>query len=341
MADLARLRCVNPESYLSDLKVFQPGNELSFYVGYGVGGSQYIGTVSIVRVVPNYPQDGAPTMQVVGYSRDHEMMDNEPAKGEERINLGKNYGKAVKKVAERDRYQFNVDIDETPDSNRPIIQKAGMKDYELVKGIANITGYILWVDADRNQNWTLHLKDPDKLKVQDKRYTFKYDFGDQGSLLSFTPELLVKGAKTNLVVVAKDENTGKIFKAEINEEDVKTPEMDATGVFTESLKKEYNNASAIKLYFNNFSFDVVTGKKFTAQAEVVHWARQWFRRMRENFILSRGRTIGIENLMARQTHRIEGVSKAYDGEYYFSKVKHIFNDSDGYVCDFGARKVVE
>lgn len=339
MADLVRLRCVNPESFLSDAKVFQPGNEIAIFFGYGVGLMKYVGTCSIVRCVPNYPQEGAPTLQVVGYSRDHEMMDTEPAYGKQRIDYGRNYGEAVWKVASR--YGFNTDIDKTSSSNRSLIQKAGMKDYEFVKGISNIIGYLLWVDADITGKWWLHLRNPKGLNEQEKKYTFRYSFGDPGSLLTFTPELLVKGAKTNLVVVAKDAETGTMFKAEINENYVDTPEMDASGVFTEPLEKTYSSASSIKLYFNDYSLDVVTGKKFTAQAEVVDWAQQWFRRMRENFISSQGRIIGNEYVMARQTHNIEGIGPAYDGEYYFSRVKHIFSESEGYVCDFNARKIVK
>ena len=338
MADLARIRCVNPDSFLSNAKVFQPGNEIAIFFGYGVGLMKYIGTASIVRCVPNFPQEGAPTLQVVGYSRDHEMMDTEPVIGKQRIDYGTNYGNAVQLVA--DRYKFNTDIDTTPSTKRSLVQKAGMKDYEFVKGISNILGYVLWVDADITGKWWLHLRDPDNLNEQEKTYKFLYNWGDQGSLLTFTPELLVKGAKTNLVVVAKDAETGTIFKAEISEEHVETPEMDATGVFTEPLDKEYSSSSAIKLYFNDYSFDVITSKKFTAQADVVDWAQQWFRRMRENFILSQGRILGNEYVMARQVHKIDGIGPAYNGEYYFSRVKHIFSNSEGYVCDFSARKIV-
>lgn len=344
MADLCRLRCVNPDSYLSDAKVFQPGNEISVYAGYSSSGLNHIGSARIVRVVPNYPQDGIPTMQVVGYSRDHEMMDTEPAQGKERIGYGNKYSDAMFKMAER--YDFYANIDDAGKSKKKLIQRAGMKDYEFAKGISNITGFLFWVDADEHQNWWLNFKDPKTYKAQDEIFTFKYNFGDDGTLLTFTPELLVKGAKTNLVVVAKDAETGKLLKAEITEIEegrvrVDTPDMDATGVFTENLKTQYPNSSAIKLYFNNYSFDVVTGKKFTGQAEVVDWALQWFRRMRENFILSRGRCIGKETLRARQTHNIDGVGTAYNGEYYFSKVKHLISDSDGYVIDFGARRVVK
>jgi phage protein D len=343
IADMAMIRLVNPDALISEAKVFQPGNEMSIFMGYGSFATlNHVGRVVLVRQVPNFPQEAEPTLTVTGYTKDSAMMDNQPEKSKNRTYDDEKWSDVVGKKAKE--YKMETDIDPTPDAPKKIIQKSGVSDYDFVKGMANITGFVFWVDGkagpNSDSNWTLHFKDPKKLQEQDKTYTFKYDFGDEGSLLSFVPELLVKGAKTKLAVSVKDRLTGRTLRAEVVEENEGAPDLDATGDLTGGVQEEYTTASDIKIYFNNFSFDVVTNRRFQIEAEVTDWAQQWFRRMRENFIMSRGKTIGIETLMARQTHGIEGVGKSYSGQYYFSKVKQIQNESEGYVCDFACRKVV-
>jgi len=343
LADMARVRLVNPDNLISDSKTFQPGNEMSIFAGYATQVS-HLGRVQIIRAVPNFPQDSEPTLQVEGYTKDQEMMENEPEGSKKKKGKGgRTYKDAKYSDAVEDRakdYGFELDIDPTEGNVKQIIQKAGMKDYAFVKGIANIVGYVFWVDGDAAGKWTLHFKNPDNLKVQDETLTFKYIYEDESSLLSFQPELLLKGAKTKIAVKVKDRNTGAIMLAEIEEENDQAPDMDATGDLTGKVSGEYTSASDIQLQFGGFSFDVITNRRFTVEAEVVAWAQQWYRRMRENFILSRGRTVGIPSLMARQRHTIDGVGTAYNGLYQFSKVRHIISDSDGYINEFGARKVV-
>ncbi len=339
MADVGHIRLDNPNNIISNAKMFQPGNETSIFMGYGAEVSlTHIGRIVITRNVPFYPQDGIPTIQITGYTKDVKMMDNSPEESKKRRFKDQKYSEAVESVAAD--YDFETDIDPSLDEPHDFIQKAGLTDYDFVQGLANLTGSTFWVDGDENGVWTLHFRDPAKLAEQDKIYTFKYDEGDLSSLLSFRPELLIKDAKTKIVCVTKDRDTGRIVRAEVEEENDASPDVAAAGDPTGDVSADYTTGSDIKLFFGDFSFDVITHKRFESEADVVRWAQQWFRRMRENFILASGKTIGTETLMARQKHILEGISPAYVGEYYFSKVKHLMNDSVGYVCDFANRKVV-
>ncbi len=337
MADVAKISCINPENLLSNVKIFQPGNELSLYYGYREP-LQHVGRVVIFRQIPFYPENGTPTLEVTGYTKDSFMADNEPEKSKKRVYKDMRYSDAIDSIASE--YKFNADIDLTPDKPHRFIQKAGVNDYAFVQGIANITGYTFWVDGDANGNWTLHFKDPNNLSEQDKTYTFKYSDGDLSSLLSFRPELLIKGAKTKITAVVKNPLNGRVIKTEVEEENNQSPEIDARFDPIEEVKGEYTTASDIKLFFDNFSFEVVSDKRFKDEEELRNWVSQWFRRQRENFILSEGKCIGLETLMSRQIHNISGTSPAYDGQYYFSKVRHIITDSSGYFCNFNCRKVV-
>jgi phage protein D len=341
MADAAKITAINPGFILSKKKAFQPGNEMQLAFGYGTN-LVHVGAFLVVEQTPNYPQDGIPTITVKGFTRDTQMMKNAPekSKGEKgkhgRLFKEMKYSEAVKHVAET--YGWAADVDDTPQAETDFIQKVGVTDYQFVRGLANITGFYFWVDGDANGKWTLHFKALENL-AQEKIYTFRYNVGDSSSLLSFKPTLLVDGATTKLRVVVKDPKSGKLMETEIEEEN-ESPDADATNAATEDINEEHVAGSAVKVYIKDFAFNITADRKLKTEEEIKLWAAEWFRRQRENFILGRGKTIGLETLMARQVHNVVGLEGHIDGEYYFSRVKHVFDNQQGYLCDFNARKVV-
>jgi phage protein D len=98
-------------------------------------------------------------------------------------------------------------------------------------------------------------------------------------------------------------------------------------------------STKIKVYLNEFSFEVRTHRRFSSKVELASWVQQWFRRQRENFVMSTGKVIGVETLRARQVHRLSGLGTVFDGDYQFNKVRHCFNQN-GYECEIGCRKVI-
>lgn len=347
IADAARILCTNPDFMLSNAKVFQPGNEVDIYMGYRPS-VKHIGRVIIKRVRPNWPQNAMPTMRIVGYTKDSKMMDNAPQKSKKESGKGgrqykeQKYSEAVMQKAEDPIYGFSPDIDPSPEAPTTFIHKAGMTDYDFVRGLANLTGYYFWVDWDEGDGkWKLHFRDPATVdKLQDTKYNFKYNLGDLSSLLSFAPEILLQDSSTKIQAQVKNPENGRILKAEFEEESNKAPDTEVQGDPEAELNADHTTASDVKLFLGEFSIEVVANRTFKTEAELILWAQQWFRRQRENFVLAQGRTIGTETLRARQTHAIEGVSSGLDGDYFFNKVKHIVSKGDGYVCDFWARKVV-
>lgn len=273
-------------------------------------------------------------------------MDNAPEKSKDnagkhgRIHKDKKYSEVVEEIAKSSHYKMEADVDPTPESPKNFVHKVGLKDYDFVQGLSNITGFIFWVDADKTGRWTLHFKDPATLKEQEVERTFYYNQGDLSSLLSFKPELLIRDLETKVKVQAKDNKTGKLIEFEVEEDSNQAPDIKAQGTMTDKINGNYTTASDIKLFIGDFSFDIVGNRNFKDAQEAQAWARQWFRRNREQFILASGETIGIEDLMARQVHTLKGLGQGYDGKYYFTKVKHVYSENDGYICDFAVRKMV-
>lgn len=337
MADMAQIVVNNPDYALQDLKIFQPGNEMSIWLGYG---SQltHIGRVILRRTRWNFPDSDMPSITTSGYSYDAKLMDTEPEKAKDRRFIDMRYSDIVAAVATRDYYKLEIDIDDTEDERINRHQKAGVSDYQVIKGCANLTGYYLWVDGDENGVWTLHFKHPDNVMgaVDQPDLTFRHNDGDLTSLFSFTPELLIQGAKTKIKVQFKHPKTSKVVTQEV-EEDSDSPDVEPFDD-TSSVQEEYKQARTIKVFFKDYSFTTETRKRFKTAAEAKAWAVAWFKAQRDAFIMGQGITIGHDRLMSRQIHTLEGIGTTLSGRWYFSRVKHQLSESDGYMCTFNARK---
>lgn len=379
MFDMLKINITDPTTdstgrlLVRDSKIFMPGNEVSLWMGYG-SMLEHIGRVVIRKIRPSFPANGVPTMEVIGYSKDSMMADTAPENLKDKKTTGKKKKKTriVKSKAGRRfpqstyaeavstraaDYGFILDIDPTPDPPSDFIQKANMTDYDFIRGLANLCGYVLWVDGDADGNWTLHFRDPDKLsldELQEKQYTFRHNEGDFSSLISFDAELAITNAVTKLKAEAKDWRTGALIEAKLEEEN-----DDAPDVFVEpgrgpaantspaatlspegnEIATEVGSGSTVKLFLEEYSFEVKTGLYFETPNQLALWAHNWFRKYRELFIIGNGQLIGIETLKARQIHELKGLGTLFDGKYYFTRVRHIMN-SGGYVIDFSARRIV-
>jgi phage protein D len=345
LADEARVNLINPDFILSDSKIWQPGNELEIWIGYGPHLGR-IGRVIIVRPEVDFPADGIPTISVKGYTKDFLMMQHKPASKQAAKRVARKealISDSVRRVANRQDetglnvYGFsNIDIDETPD-HKARIQKADMTDYDFVKSLASRTGYVFWVDYTDN-GWEFHFKNPKSI-TQEVRYTFKYNQGDLSSLLSFRPEMALTGAVTKLQVRSRDPESNKILIGEFNDY-LEAPDGKFQGDAKDEIDQTHSSAGAVvRFFFGDYAIDVVADKKFKTKADMQQFAEQWFRRKREDFIIGRGTLIGVEDVFARQSHDLELPMKGLSGRYYFSRVRHLFDDS-GYTLDFTARKEV-
>lgn len=338
IADVATVKLLNPDLIFTDSKLFMPGNTMDIWMGYG-GGERlsHIGRVVITRPEPTFPADEIPTLTVKGYTLDYEMMDREPVDPKARRFRSMRYSDIV--AAKAEAYGMEADIDPT-EGVKNIYQKVGMKDYDLVRGLANLTGYVFWVDFDvKKDRWVLHFKRPDAPVDQDRKYTFRYNDGERSTLFNFDAEVAVSNARTELKVEVFDPRTGRTYTETIID-DARRPDLLFTGD-PKATTQLPETSGAVKLYFGEYSFEVVTDKRFETTAELKTWAATWFRRNRDNFIVGRGEVIGIESLRARQVHTLEGLGRSYSGDYQFARVRHIMTNDGGYKCEFHGRKVVK
>lgn len=347
VADVMKISVLNTDGVISDSKIFQIGNEMELYGGYGPS-LEYIGATVINGSRAVFPDQGQPILTVTGFTRDHQMMDNSPPEAKKGTKKGKKGkggrvfkgAKFSEAVADRAKdYMFTPDIDASPDQPHDFIQKAGMNDYEFCQGLANLTGYTFWVDRDETGKWILHFKDPSIVTgLQTKKYTFNYNT-EVATLLSFTPEMTFNGSYTKIVAHVKNAQTGKLLKVEVEDGKVGKDQTYA-GNPKDKIIEPPPSGGGVKLFLGDFSVDVQTTREFRDEAELALWAQQWFERSRDNFVIAQGKTTGVEKMFARQVHGIAGTAKLYDGDYTFDRVKHVFSSGGGYICDWHGRKVL-
>lgn len=347
LADVMKIAVMNPDGVISDSKVFQIGNEMELWGGYGPS-LDYIGASVINGSRANFPDTGQPTIMVTGFTRDHEMMDNEPPEAKKGSKAGKKgkggrvfnnykYSDAVRDRAKD--YMFKPDIDDTPGLNLKFFQKSGMNDYEFVQGMANLTGFVFWVDRDATGQWILHFKDPKNVSaLQQVKRTFRYNT-ELATLLSFTPEMKFSGSYTKLVAHVRNSQTGKLLKVEVEDGRVSS-DIAYNDQPKDKIIEPPPSGGGVKLFLGDFSIDVQTTKRFKTQKELGLWAENWFKQNRDNFVLASGRCTGIEDLYSRTVHAIEGTALLYDGDYQFDRVRHIFDANGGYILDWHGRKVL-
>jgi phage protein D len=342
IADEARVTIANPDYKMCNSPLWQAGNEMDLWFGYGTQ-LGYVGRVIITRPSPKFVSSGMPTIQIKGYTLDQLMMDNKPERSKSNVRnvVGDSVADAVERVAAR--YTFNhLDIDPTPEIGRTPPQKADASDYAYVKGLANKLGFLFWVDYEHpdhdGKGWTLHFKDPNGLRVQERKYTFEHNNGDKSTLLDFDPEMALSGSVTKLQVQSRAVDSNKELIEEF-EDNAEAPDARYRNDPERQINEEQTTAGAVvKFFFGEYGVEVVADKQFKTAAEMKVWAQQWWQRKRENFIVGRGTVIGLDDLRARQTHRLVMPETSLVGDYYFQRVRHVFS-SNGYLADFNARKL--
>ncbi len=345
LVDMMKVSVMNPDFHMSEMKLFLPGNEMALWLGYGPDLS-FVGRAEIVKVRKTFPPSGMPGLGVTGYTKDHRMAERRPDPGADATEKSKKKavwnGFAVDEVvvAIAASYLFRTDVDEAPELDGNFYQPHEMSDFDFVVGLSNLVGYFFWVDADEDGKWWLHFKSPGKVgpSVQEKTYTFKYNSGDETTLTTFAPEMLLKDSFTKVVAVLTLPS-GEVIKKEF----VESKESEwATKPKTESELAEdiLGTAASIKLFLDDFSITIPATDGIRDEVTLEWWVDTWIKRHRQEFMTGKGLTVGLESLRARQSHRIQNLDKVTDGSWFFSRVRHIMDSEGGYDCDFDARKEI-
>ena len=367
MADLIDLTILNPNFAVSheknwlNYKGFAEGNEAELWMGYGRA-DHFIGRAIFQKHFPMFPAEDIPTLKVKGYDKSFLMMDaSGPLKGakENKIKLVEqspkdkkdNQGKSwvelkhstvVEQVARK--YAMHPDIDATTKVDT-MVQKKGMKDYDLVKTLANLNQREFWVDYRQAHGWTLHWKKSND--TASPVYDFKYNAGAATTLLTLEPEYGIQGAITNLLVLAWSEQREEwVSVVELENVEGENPifkkgQSGKKGSNSAILNETLESANQFRFSAAGVAIDIISNHQFKDLDSLARFARGWFLDQKDNFMIVKGTVVGVETLLSRQVHNLTGTGcKRIDGPFYFIVVRHKQSDG-GYVCEFTARKIIE
>jgi phage protein D len=352
-------------------KVFQPGNEIDLWMGYGpLSAAYYQGRSIVARHLPLFPSDGMPSLQIKGYDGAFRMMDQS-----EDITVGKTPKKTKKKQdssgdkfvqmthsqmveIKAAKYGYHPNVHQTSKVDT-IIQKKGMTDYQFVSGLAAVNDMDFWVDYNIVQKkWVLNFQPP-----QDSRpkYELVYGKGNLTTLLWCEPQYGLKDQATEIKVMYFSKQSGRWEFITVEEEKEgpspfyqkgaspatrRSPRARKKGVKKakeqrEILNEEIKSVTRLRLAAAGHSIDIIPDKQFKDAAEALKFATRWFRARKEHFIILRGGCAGIEDMKSRQVHRLVNLGHRLSGDYRFTSARHRQSSEGGYDIEFIANKVME
>lgn len=378
LVDLLKLSITNPGFVFNyggpDFtahKVFQPGNEVDMWTGYGgVSDANYLGRAIIDKHNPRYPEEGIPILELRCYDAAKRMM-GESAE----ITLAPQ-GKAKKDTTKKDpigkkfiqkthsamveemadKYGFGADVYPTPKVDT-LFQKKDMKDYHFVKGLAAINSMEFWVDYNiTNKQWVLHWL-PAAIT---QRPTYVLDYGhDKAAIYHCEAEYGLSEQITDLQVMYFSETTHEwqrieetttvpgpdlTYRKTATTATTQTPRRQAGQVIavraSDMVNEEIKNAEGLRLSAGGHSIDVIPNRRFKDANDAIAFAKRWLQARRDHFIILKGESVGIETMTARQVHTIKGLGARLNGDYYFTSARHKLAGGSQYRCEFQAHKVI-
>lgn len=282
-----------------DPEEFEGPALVSIALGYGnVLTSLLVGRIT--SMTPNFPADGAPTIEVSGYDLIHDMMGSTHKRTwEERTDSD-----VVRDVTSD--YELELDVEETGIPHRELIQE-NKSDYDFLKERAKRYNMELFVrptqGAGGRPKGVLVFRDPPDDAALDPTLTLAY--GE--SLRSFSPEL----------------NQSKLVgKATVTHWDPK--------------RKEKIVGSAERPGGGDAVKELRTPVDSKADADRV--AKGELDRTWQGFVRASGETVGLPEIRIGTTLELDGVDR-FTGLYYVERVTHRLGGS-GYTTSFTARRAL-
>ena len=298
-----------------DNSILDPASdqEVEIYVGYANRpGKSREPTITgvITDLEPSFPSSGIPSLNVSGYchsfrlqrsvKRDAKTFDNE-----------RDLADIAKKIASK-HHLGEADIDSAfkpPETTAPDNESS---DYEFLDGLAKSVGYEFFVRGEK-----LYFRKP---KDQSQETT-SLRWGRE--MISFSPNMNTANVVTRVTVRGHNPND---------------PSNPITGVAT-SEDQEFGETDARSAAeFVRSSREVeITGQSVSSAEEAKALAKGHLVRANNSLIEGTVECIGIPEIRAGTSIRIEGVGRRFSGKYYIKNAKHSLGDG-GYALSLNVRR---
>jgi phage protein D len=311
-ADAVTFEITNRKNQWIDHALFDRGNAVELYLGYGPQPPKlFEGVIAVVE--PHFPSDGVPTLSITAYDRSYLLRkkgDRDEAYPDRTPN------DLVREIAQRYRFREGeiVTPDETPE--RRYFQQESQSDWDFLMGIAKEIGFELYLELG-----VLHFRKP-KTRPETVPGTFAY----RDNLQSFEPSLSAEKPVSKVIVRGWDEIKKQPFQVEVD--DPFAADRDVLGEQSGSDFLDDGFGESVRILD-----DVVAANEAHARAI----ALAYFRQKEFELITATGSCVGDPELKAKRLIRIAGVGRKFSGTYYLTRVTHRLDDG-GYLCEFEAKR---
>jgi phage protein D len=336
-----------------DSVAFMPGNVVEVLFSYGDSSPVSVGAGIIKKWLPQFPRDGVPLLTLKCFNGASEMMNgtDETVASDARV-FGR--GVSISDMVRQVIADYDIDPVEIDDVDTEpavaTIKKAGMTDYNFVKGLANLVGYeffVTWNSA--NSRWQAHWRKPKIDDSDPKTFVWGPDY-QQGSgvglLHEFFPRFTIEGQSTDVQAFYFDRDT-------LTWEEVIYPPP------KESKKKQTfrwrgdkrsvasdlqaigtaESAAGLRIAAGGTAVEVLPETGFKSAEEALAFARAWWQKKQELLIEGQGTITGLATLRPNQIHELQGIG-SLSGQWNFAEIEHNYRQGEGYTCKITARKVI-
>jgi len=343
---------------LIDSRLFAEGHIVEVQMGYG-NSLFTVGAADIVSIQPDFPEDGPPTLEIIGFDLLHRASRRKPKGGVSYKGFRDSQIASI--IGSRNGFDIQTTDPRSFSGIRKVqgindrVQKRGVSDYIFLKKVSDINGFDLFSKFDpKRKKFGLFFQPPQTSNFKEV-FTFAYNQGDlpyHNTLLSFKPTLDAHDQATDFeVFVLKDKDTfatnikpiDRLTLAEQKKLESELERRFTGGNLGTGGGKKSANSDGIQVAFKAFgrSFTFPPHKRFKDEKSATRAIEEFVKRQKENFITGDGRLVGNEVLQSRQIHNLEGISEQFSGKYYFTRVVHNMSRGEGYFTEFSARKVIE
>lgn len=338
-----------------DSKLFAEGNFIDLYMGYG-NLQFFMERVEIVKWLPDFPDDGPSSLVIKGFDGRHRMSKSNKPKGSKKKTFYRNLPDEmiVQKVAKK--HGFLAETDATEAKKKAVIGAGGAvqhvfktrvqapdkSDWEFLQKLADINRFDLWCSYDnKKSNYVINFKKRED--AGSALFTFTYN-GDNGSLISATPDFSIQDQVTDVEVLFYDRKRRSIERTIIQESTKSESVIFGGGRIGPGLleaKKTLSVGARVRFTAFGQTIDAFSDRPFKSKKEASNFVQNWLREREREFLIMQGRIVGYPLIRSRQIHELVGLGSRLDGFYRFTNVKHRMKPDSGiYHIDFTAHKIL-
>lgn len=299
-ADMFKIVFRNPDNQFTDSPLFNPGKSVELFLGYGED-LQPMMLGEITAVEPSFPEDGPPTIAISGYDKSYRLRHSDPVPRDFKYMTD---SMIVAQIALENG--LIPIVDPSPWFHTHIAQTGS--DFAFMKQLAVENLFDVYV------NW-------DKLYFQFPRQMQVYVLEWGRTLSSFQPRFSTAAMAGLQIIRGYNE---ALAQAVIG---VATGALLSLDDIVEKLGPETLELLA------SLGRRLVHKQKISSPIDALTFAKSLLQDLLEGLYEGSGSCIGIPELRAGNSIKIQGVGKRFSGTYRLRKVTHSISDR-GYTTDF-------